>query len=105
MVRPRRGSSMLEICCGVRPGFSAVRVVDVIAEPGTNPPVVTLAGPVGGMGQELEPRAGEGRETGSQGVAVGGRALGGAQCAGRPPAGIAVFPAGGEDLVVHARNA
>src|SRR5579863_2190123 len=56
MVRPRRGSSMLEICCGVRPGFSAVRVADVIAAPGTRPPVVTLAGTVVGIVQKLDPR-------------------------------------------------
>src|SRR5215469_8992120 len=55
MVRPRRGNSMLEICCGVRPGFNAVRVVDVIAEPGTSPPVVTLAGTVVGIVQKLDP--------------------------------------------------
>src|SRR5580692_11423829 len=56
MVRPRRGSSRLEICCGVRPGLSEVRVVDVIAEPGTRPPVVTLLGTVVGIVQKLEPR-------------------------------------------------
>src|SRR5579863_8380040 len=55
MVRPRRGSSMLEICCGVRPGFSAVSVVEVIAAPGTRPPVVTLAGTTVGMVQKLDP--------------------------------------------------
>ena len=64
--------------------------------PGTRPPVVTPAGTVAGIAQALPPME-------SQVLPVPHCAA--RQRAGRHPAGIAVFPAGGEDLAMHAGNA
>src|SRR4051812_23829246 len=55
MLRPRRGKSRLEICCGDRPGFSCDRRAPVRVSPGTRPPVVTFAGTVAGRAKKLAP--------------------------------------------------